>query len=403
MISSSTRALRPGGKATAMARRAGHCPRPTAHRAALVVGNALRGGHPEVHVGVADGRQLPIATGRADRVLIDAPCSGLGVLARRADARWRIEADDVGRLAICSANSSPRPGGLSGLAACSSTASARSPRPRLRGSTTGSRASTAISRRFRLAIPGSRSVGGGASCRRPMAPTVCTSSGYKPRRFSAVVRIAPSILSADFANLAGAIDAVMPEADTLHVDVMDGHFVPNITIGPPVVRSLRKHTDLYLDCHLMITNPGEYLTAFKEAGADGCSVHVEVGETGALIDQLRALGLDAGLVVNPETPIEAALPFLDRIDLLLLMTVHPGFGGQKFISDVMSKVETVRAEVDRRGLPLAIQVDGGIDERTAPIAAAAGADVFVAGNAIFGNADPRAAAARIRAAATTTP
>ncbi|HZN14979.1 MAG TPA: ribulose-phosphate 3-epimerase [Acidimicrobiales bacterium] len=216
------------------------------------------------------------------------------------------------------------------------------------------------------------------------------------------VRIAPSILSADFANLAGAVDAVGSEADTLHVDVMDGHFVPNLTIGPPVVKSLRKYTDLYLDCHLMITNPGEYLAAFKEAGANGCSVHVEVGETAALIAQCRDLGLDAGLVVNPETPIEAALPFLDRIDLLLVMSVHPGFGGQKFMPEVMSKLEAVRAEVDRRGLKVAVQVDGGIDVNTAPVAAAAGADVFVAGNAIFGSDDPRAAAARLRAAAASS-
>jgi ribulose-phosphate 3-epimerase len=213
------------------------------------------------------------------------------------------------------------------------------------------------------------------------------------------VRIAPSILSADFANLAGAVDAVGSEADTLHVDVMDGHFVPNITIGPPVVKSLRKHTDLYLDCHLMITNPGDYFKAFKDAGASGCSFHVEVGETDALIDQCRSLGLDVGLVVNPETPIEAALPFLDRIDLLLVMSVHPGFGGQKFMPEVMPKIEVARAEVDRGGLRVAIQVDGGIDVHTAPIASAAGADVFVAGNAIFGTDDPRAAAARIRAAA----
>ena len=214
------------------------------------------------------------------------------------------------------------------------------------------------------------------------------------------VRIAPSILSADFANLAGAVDAVGTEADTLHVDVMDGHFVPNLTIGPPVVKSLRKHTALYLDCHLMITNPGEYLGAFKKAGADGCSVHVEVGGIGALIDQMRELELDAGLVLNPETPFEAALPFLDRIDLLLIMSVHPGFGGQKFMPEVLPKVEAARAEANRRGLELAIQIDGGIDEQTVPTAAAAGADTFVAGNAIFGNRDPRAAAARLRAAAS---
>ena len=201
-------------------------------------------------------------------------------------------------------------------------------------------------------------------------------------------RIAPSILSADFANLAGAIDAVGPEADTLHVDVMDGHFVPNLTIGPPVVKSLRRHTDLYLDCHLMITNPADHLEAFQAAGANGCSVHVEVGGTAGLIDQMRALALDVGLVLNPETPFDAVLPFLDRIDLLLVMTVHPGFGGQKFIADCMAKVRAARAEIDNHGLHVALQVDGGIDVATAPVAAEAGADVFVAGSAIFGNDDP---------------
>ena len=214
-----------------------------------------------------------------------------------------------------------------------------------------------------------------------------------------MTRIAPSILSADFAALADAIDQVAPEADMLHVDVMDGHFVPNLTIGPPVVASLRKHTELYLDCHLMMTNPGEYLEAFRKAGADGCSVHVEVGDTGALIDRMRTLGLDVGLAVNPDTPFDAFAPWLDRIDLLLLMTVFPGFGGQSFIADVMPKVAQAREEIDHRGLKTCIQVDGGIDDETAPVAAAAGADVFVAGSAIFGAADPRAAAARIRAAA----
>lgn len=213
------------------------------------------------------------------------------------------------------------------------------------------------------------------------------------------VKIAPSILSADFAALAAAIDAVAPQADTLHVDVMDGHFVPNLTIGPPVVRSLRKHTDLYLDCHLMITNPGKYLGAFREAGADGCSVHVEVGGTQALIDQMHGLGLDVGLAVNPDTPFEAYGRWLDQLDLVLLMTVFPGFGGQKFMADVMPKVARTREEIDRRGLSVAIQVDGGIDVATAPIAYRAGATVFVAGNAIFGGDDPAGAAQRIREAA----
>jgi len=213
------------------------------------------------------------------------------------------------------------------------------------------------------------------------------------------VRIAPSILSADFAALAAAVDAVAPEADLLHVDVMDGHFVPNLTIGPPVVASLRKHTDLYLDCHLMITHPHKYLEPFRQAGADGCSVHVEVGGTDELIEQMHGLGLDAGLAVNPDTPYEAYEPFLDRLELLLLMTVFPGFGGQSFMYEVMGKVRRTRDEIDRRGLSLPIQVDGGINEETARIAAEAGATVFVAGNAVFRADDPADAARRIRVAA----
>jgi ribulose-phosphate 3-epimerase len=185
----------------------------------------------------------------------------------------------------------------------------------------------------------------------------------------------------------------------LHVDVMDGHFVPNLTIGPPVVASLRKHTDLYLDCHLMMTNPGDYLEAFSKAGANGCTVHVEVDGTQDLIAQMRELGLDVGLAVNPETPYEACAPFLGEIDLLLLMTVHPGFGGQSFIAEVMDKVKRARHAIDDAGLAVALQVDGGIDEQTVGVAAAAGADVFVAGSAVFGAADPGMAAERIRTAA----
>src|SRR3954466_8953571 len=175
-----------------------------------------------------------------------------------------------------------------------------------------------------------------------------------------MARIAPSILSADFAELAAQIDCVAPQADLLHVDVMDGHFVPNLTIGPPVVAAIDRHTDLYLDCHLMMTNPGQYLEAFRKAGADGCTVHVEIGGTAGLIDQMRELGLDVGLAVNPETPYEAVESWLDRIDMLLVMSVHPGFGGQSFIPDVVAKIRRAHDQIERGNLTVAIEVDGGI-------------------------------------------
>jgi ribulose-phosphate 3-epimerase len=214
-----------------------------------------------------------------------------------------------------------------------------------------------------------------------------------------MLRIAPSVLSADFGNLAVAVGEVAPEADWLHVDVMDGHFVPNLTIGPPVVRSLRKHTGLPFDCHLMMANPGDHLPAFRAAGADGCTVHVEVGDTAELLEATRALGMKAGLAINPETPFDAIEPFLDQVDLVLCMTVHPGFGGQRFMPEVVEKVARVRAELDRRGLPAELEVDGGIDEETAPVVVAAGARVLVAGSAIFDDERPWEAARRIRESA----
>src|SRR5437588_3315260 len=174
-----------------------------------------------------------------------------------------------------------------------------------------------------------------------------------------VSRIAPSILSADFGCLADAVAAVAPEADLLHVDVMDGHFVPNLTIGPPVVKSLRSHSDLYFDCHLMVDNPGDFLGEFAAAGANGCSVHVEVDDVVPLFGEMRRLGLDVGLAVNPETPVEVCLPHLAHIDLLLMMTVHPGFGGQEFIADAMDKVNGARGETASGGRKVGREGCGG--------------------------------------------
>jgi ribulose-phosphate 3-epimerase len=214
------------------------------------------------------------------------------------------------------------------------------------------------------------------------------------------VKLAPSILSADFAELADEVDRVSGEADLLHVDVMDGHFVPNLTIGPPVVKSLRKRTDLYLDCHLMVDNPGDLIEDFADAGADSCTIHIELGDPRPLFTRMRELGLRVGLTHNPETPVDAVLPYVEEIDILLFMSVHPGFGGQAFIPSVLDKLAAARKVVDERGLPVELEIDGGINHETAPEAASAGADILVAGSAIFHADDPVAAARRIRAAAS---
>jgi ribulose-phosphate 3-epimerase len=214
------------------------------------------------------------------------------------------------------------------------------------------------------------------------------------------VIVAPSILSADFGNLDAAVDAVSSDADWIHVDVMDGHFVPNLTVGPPVVAALRRHSQMFLDCHLMITDPARYLEAFRDAGASSCTVHVEVGETESLIERARELRLGVGLALNPETPVDAVLPYVSQVDVVLVMTVHPGFGGQKFIAEVLPKIESVARAIKSSHSSAILEVDGGIDATTAALASAAGARAFVAGTAVFSRPDPGSACRELREAAS---
>lgn len=208
-----------------------------------------------------------------------------------------------------------------------------------------------------------------------------------------MIKIAPSILSANFADLGREVQRVK-NADWLHVDVMDGMFVSNISIGVPVVKSLRKVTDMFLDIHLMIEKPVRYIDAFADAGADLLSVHLEADMPPGIRAALEAMdrrGIQKGIVLRPITSAEAVLPYIKDVDLILVMTVEPGFGGQKFMPSALDKLRWLKAEKDRRGLKFLLEVDGGVDAATAPQCVAAGADVLVAGSAIFGAADPAAA------------
>lgn len=215
-----------------------------------------------------------------------------------------------------------------------------------------------------------------------------------------MIKIAPSILSADFSRLGEEILAIAEGgADYVHIDVMDGHFVPNITIGPLVVDAVRKVTDLPLDVHLMIKNPDLYIPDFARAGADIITVHQEaVPHLHRTIQLIRSLGKKAGVSINPATPVSTLDVILEDLDLVLVMSVNPGFGGQSFIPSALGKIEALRREIDRRGLAVELEVDGGVKTDNIGTIASAGADVFVAGSAVFGTPDYRATIAALKAA-----
>jgi ribulose-phosphate 3-epimerase len=220
-----------------------------------------------------------------------------------------------------------------------------------------------------------------------------------------LIELAPSILSADFARLAeDARAAIRGGGSVLHVDVMDGHFVPNITIGPPVVRSLRKAVDVPLDCHLMIENPDEYIPAFAEAGASWISVHQEATRhLNRSLELVRSYGVKVGVVINPATPVQTLGEVLDIVDYVLVMSVNPGFGGQKFIPGALEKVRKLATMRTAKGLDFRIEIDGGIDLETVGPAVRAGAEILVAGSHIFGHGNPtQNAEALLRAAQEAT-
>ena len=214
-----------------------------------------------------------------------------------------------------------------------------------------------------------------------------------------MIKIAPSILSADFAAMGKAVKALREQgADWVHFDVMDGNFVPNITFGPGMCKAIRPYTDLPIDVHLMVEHPSDWIEPFKAAGADILTIHVESAERHLhrALQAIHAAGMKAGVVLNPATPVSSCVHLLPECDLVLLMSVNPGFGGQSFIPETLHKIHTLKAEITARNLPTLIEIDGGVNPDTAKLCIEAGADVLVAGSAVFRAPDPKAMIAALR-------
>lgn len=216
--------------------------------------------------------------------------------------------------------------------------------------------------------------------------------------FKNKIKVSPSILAADYALLKPDIEKVkLGGADMLHVDVMDGHFVPNISIGPPVVKAIRKATDMFLDCHLMISNPLDYIDSFAKSGADLISFHIESNSpVQKTIEKIKSAGVIPALVVKPGTSAEAVFPYIEDVAMVLVMTVEPGFGGQSFMKDMLPKIKAIREKANEVNPRLMIQVDGGVDSKTAPLCIEVGADVLVSGSYIFGSSDIKGAIDSLR-------
>jgi len=210
--------------------------------------------------------------------------------------------------------------------------------------------------------------------------------------------IAPSMLSADFGYLMKDIKEIEPETNYLHIDVMDGHYVPNLSIGVPIIKSIRKYTDMVFDVHLMISNPEKYIKTFADVGSDIITFHIECSDDcEGLIDEIHGLGKKAGVAIHPDTPIEAIYPYLSKVDLVLIMSVRPGFGGQGYLDGSSERIAAVRAELDKIGSEAVLSVDGGINVKTIKEAYDAGARLLVAGSAVFGKEDQAGAIRELKA------